>query len=174
MFMANYFQNDEEFVFGEGDRLPSGLLWQKEYVPTGTADRWDELTDVKIKRTDEHGSQKDDPLEQLGNVCRSFIYDHIRFIDYLDIAHLLGIKSETLKDVMEQKGLKLPIESARKWENVELGQYKSPDQCARCQVQRKHNTFFVGLKNCRKCYEKNIKHWVALGERVKLIFPHEL
>ncbi len=115
----------------------------------------------------------EDILDQFGTVCKLFIIEHIRKIDFNDVALILDIKAEKLKEAVEKKGIKLPIDSALQWNNIDVGNFRSLDLCARCQVQQNHSSFFVGLKNCRKCYEKNIKNWIEKDEIIKIIFPHE-
>ena len=113
------------------------------------------------------------PLEKFGKVRKTFIMEHIRTIDYIDIAYLVGVKSEKLKEAVEKMGIKLPIDRARKWSEIDVGKFRSLTDCARCRVQHNHSSFLVGIPNCRKCYEKNIKHWVEINEFIKLKFSHE-
>jgi len=107
------------------------------------------------------------PLEKFGPSRKSFIIGNIKTIDYVDIANLLLIKPDELKEAVEKMGIKLPIERARKWKDIDVGSFRSLTDCARCQVHCNHGSFFVGIKNCRKCYEKNIKHWV--GKKVPIV-----
>ena len=113
------------------------------------------------------------PLEQFGPFCQSFIIEHIRTIDYVDMANLLLIKPDELKVSVEKMGIKLPIERARKWKDIDVGSFQSLTNCARCQVHCNHGSFFVGIKNCRKCYEKNIKHWIEKKVPIILHFHGE-
>ena len=110
------------------------------------------------------------PLEQFGSVRKEFILENIRYIDYRDIAKLIGVKPVELKAAVEEMGIKLPIERAEKWSEIDVGKYRSLANCARCQVQINHSTFFVGIKNCKKCMEKNIKHWIENGICIDLRF----
>jgi len=112
-------------------------------------------------------------LDKLGPVCKSFILENIRYIDYRDIAKLVGVKPGDLKDAVEAAGIKLPFARARNWTDIDVGTYRSLDLCARCQVQLNHSTFFVGINNCRKCIEKNIKHWINQGEKINLRFGRD-
>ena len=113
------------------------------------------------------------PLEKFGPVRKLFILEHIRTVNYRDMAKLIGIKSDELQASVEKMGIKLPIERAHAWSEIDFGQYRSITDCARCQVQRNHSTFFVGINNCRKCYEKNIKHWIKEEVVIDLRFPSE-
>ena len=65
------------------------------------------------------------PLEQFGSVRKQFILDNIRIIDYRDIASLIGILPDELKGAVESMGIKLPIERAVKWEDLEVGTFKT-------------------------------------------------
>ncbi len=107
------------------------------------------------------------PLEQFGTVRREFILDNIRIIDYRDLAKLAGVKEKDLKEAVEAMGIKLPIERARRWKDLDVGIFRSLANCARCQVQLRHNTFLVGDRNCHTCCERNIKRW--LDEEVKIM-----
>ena len=81
--------------------------------------------------------------------------------------------AEELKKAIETMGIKVPIERARKWEDVETGEYHSLENCARCQVQMKHGVFIVGVGDCRKCYEQNIALWLDNDTEINIRFPHE-
>jgi hypothetical protein len=108
------------------------------------------------------------PLDRFGQPASGFIMNYIRFIEYHDLAGLLGIDAQELKDAVEEMGIKLPIERARKWEDIYVGEFRGLDVCARCQVQTDHTTFLVGIKDCRKCIEKNIEHWLETEEPINL------
>ena len=112
----------------------------------------------KIKKTDQIVIE--DPLDKFSRVRKAFIINFIRIIDYNDLAKIVGIKSGELKESVEKTGIKLPYERARRWTDIDVGKFRSITECARCQVQRDHNSFIVGTQNCRKCLEKNIKHWI--------------
>jgi len=114
--------------------------------------------------------KSDDPLAKFGDIRKNFILDFIRFIDYSDLAKLAGIKPSELKDAVEKTGIKLPLERARSWTDVDVGEFRSLADCARCQVQTNHGSFFVGINNCRKCLEKNIRHWIDSNVRIILRF----
>jgi len=109
-------------------------------------------------------------LDRVGSVCKSFILENIRLIDYRDLAKLTGVDAEELKGAVEAIGIKLPVDKARPWKEIDVGSFKSLFDCARCQVQLNHNTFFVGMNNCRKCMEKNIKHWIETNIKIDLHF----
>jgi hypothetical protein len=99
-----------------------------------------------------------------------FIMDMVRVIDYHDIAKLVGVKHEELKEAVEKTGIKLPVERARPWADIDVGKFRSIAECARCQVQNNHSSFFVGISNCRKCLEKNIKFWIESNIKIMLYF----
>ena len=118
------------------------------------------------KKVKETGAEPQ-PLDKYGPFCNAFILEHIRNIDYTDIAKLIGIKSSDLKEAIEKMGIKLPIDRARKWTDIDVGKFMSLSDCSRCQVQLYHSSFYVGINNCKKCYEKNIKHWI--GKKIPII-----
>ncbi|MBT4482235.1 MAG: hypothetical protein HOC71_00990 [Candidatus Latescibacteria bacterium] len=112
------------------------------------------------------------PLEKFGPYCKAFILDHIRTINYIDIANLLNIKADDLKEAIEKMGIKLPIERAHRWSEINVGKFRSLSYCARCQVQKYHNSFNAGINDCRKCYEVNINHWVEKKCPINIKFPY--
>jgi len=116
------------------------------------------------KRTEE------DIVEDLGSALKAFIVDMVKVMDYRDLSVLLEMKPENLKNALGNLGIKVPVESAKKWEDINVGVYQDVSYCSRCQVQLNHHTFLVGIGNCRKCYEENIKHWVKTGESINLYF----
>jgi len=118
-------------------------------------------------------NESEHPLDRFGKVKKHFILEHIKTIDYNDLAKLINIKSADLKKEVEKMGIKLPLERARKWEDIDLGHFLSLSDCARCQVQCNHRSFFVGIKDCRNCYEKNIKHWIKKEDLINVIFKNE-
>jgi hypothetical protein len=126
----------------------------------------------KPSKTKNDGAVSDDAvtLESFGPVCKTFILENIRIIEYRDLAKLMGIKPDDLKKAVEAAGIRLPIERAMRWSDIDVGTYRSLMDCARCQVQLNHSTFFVGLKNCRKCIEQNIAHWIENGVTINLRF----
>lgn len=124
----------------------------------------------KPSKTDGAGSDDAVTLDSFGPVCKAFILENIRIIEYRDLAKLMGIKPDDLKKAVEAAGIRLPIERAMRWTDIDVGTYRSLMDCARCQVQLNHGTFFVGLKNCRKCLEQNIAHWIENGVRIELRF----
>ena len=113
------------------------------------------------------------PLEQFGYESKNFIIQHIRTIDYMDMADLLGIKKEDLKSAVEKMGIQLPIARANKWADINIGKFRSLEYCARCQVQHNHRSFFVGVKNCHNCLKRNIKHWLDKKVHIVIHFPVE-
>ena len=117
-----------------------------------------------VKRTYDKMADYEDQKEKQFNlrteIPREFIKKYIRVIDYNDLSKLIGIKAQDLKEAVEKTGIKLPYERAGKWSDLDVGKFISISVCARCFVQKRHNSFIVGKKNCRKCLEKNIKHWV--------------
>jgi len=116
------------------------------------------------------GKATGDHLEKFGDVRKMFIMDMVRIIDYHDIAKLVGVKHEELKEAVEKTGIKLPVERARPWADIDVGKFRSIAECARCQVQNNHGSFFVGINNCRKCLEKNIKFWIESNIKIMLSF----
>jgi len=117
--------------------------------------------------------KEEHPLERYGPVRKAFILENIRIIDYRDIARLIGLKEKDLKAVIEDMGIKLPIDHARRWKDIDVGSFRSLSHCSRCHVQLNHSSFFVGEKNCRKCYEKNIAHWVDKNVPILVKFSRE-
>ncbi len=115
-------------------------------------------------------NKSDDLLEQYGNVRKQFILDFIRFIDYRDLARFTGIKPDELKEKVEKTGIKLPLERAIAWAEIDVGKYRSISDCARCQVQMNHGSFYVNMNNCRKCLEKNIRFWIESNVKIMLRF----
>ena len=116
----------------------------------------------------------DHPLDKFGFVRKLFIMEHLRTIDYTDIARILGIDAGELKASVEKLGIMLPIERACPWAELDVGAYVSPEECARCQVQGRHARFYVGFTGCRECLEQNIALWIEKNEPSRLTFPGEL
>ena len=112
----------------------------------------------------------DEKLDDLGSALKTFVLDMVKVLDYRDLGLLIGIRPEHLKDEIAALGIKVPIESARKWDEIDLGKFIDIAHCSRCQVQLNHHTFLVGIRECRKCYVENIKHWVKAGESISLFF----
>ncbi len=113
---------------------------------------------------------KTELLDAFGPVRKAFILDNIRMIDYVDLAKLAGIKADDLKKAVEEIGVKLPIERARKWADLDVGTFKSIADCSRCQVQLNHSAFYVDINKCRPCLEKNITYWIEKGIKIRLMF----
>ena len=118
--------------------------------------------------------EKEDPLDKFDKNRKAFIWDFIRVIDYRDLAKLAGVKADDLKEAVEKTGIKLPLERARRWADIDVGTFRSISACARCQVQIKHSSFYVGIKNCRKCLERNIKLWLENDIPICLMFKGNL
>jgi len=118
-------------------------------------------------------SEPDHPLKKFGKVGSAFIMEHLRTIDYIDIAAFIGVSPAELKEAIEQMGIKVPIERARRWSAVDVGEFVSIENCARCQVQMFHHAFHVGINECRACYEKNIRFWLERKIVINIKFPHE-
>ena len=128
----------------------------------------------KLSQKAEHKkeSKKRDinPYEIINSSVKSFIFENIRVLDYYDIAKFIQIKPDMLKSALGKLGIKVPVESSRKWNKISVGTYRSISDCAQCQIQLNHHTFLVGLRNCRKCYEKNISMWIKEGEKINILF----
>lgn len=125
------------------------------------SDKFRRLKDKSPKRKKKKAEPVviEDPLDKFGKAKKEFIKNYIRVIDYNDISKLIGIRAQDLKEAVEETGIKLPYERARSWSDINVGKFISLSGCARCFVQINHNSFIVGTKKCRKCLEKNIKHW---------------
>ena len=113
------------------------------------------------------------PLDKFGSVRKTFILEHIRTINYRDIAKLIDINPDDIKVLVEKIGIKLPIKRTSSWVDIDVGQFISLSDCARCQIQINHRSFYVGINNCRKCYEKNIDYLIQKGENIVIKFSHE-
>ena len=131
----------------------------------------DRLKQLFQKAAQNKGIKKEEPSkDDLGTALKSFILDLAKTIDYRDLAVLIDMKPDTLKDIMAEFGIKVPIESAKRWEDIDVGSFKDISFCSRCQVQLNHHTFLVGINDCRKCFEENIRHWVKAGESINIEF----
>ena len=155
---------EEAFLLENVDTMPRNELAKHFGVSMKSVS--DKLRRLKRQSSGEKAKKFDqivieDPLDKFGRVRKTFIKDFIRIIDYHDLAKLLGIKKEELKESVEKTGIKLPYERARRWADIDVGKYKSLTKCARCQVQCNHSNFIVGTENCKKCLEKNIKQWIS-------------
>lgn len=115
----------------------------------------------------------DSPIQRFGRIRRKFIMEHIRAIHYEDLAKLIGVDPEELREAVEQMGVKLPIERAVRWEEIEFEMNVPLEICARCKVQINHRAFHVEMSGCRECYEKNITLWIDRGEPITVKFPNE-
>ena len=109
-------------------------------------------------------------LDELGSAAKKFILDNIMYIDYTDMAKLVGLKPDVLKQALSMMGIKVPVQGARRWQDIDVGTFESTEECSRCPVQMEHSTFSVGINDCRKCYEENICYWVEEGEMVNIRF----
>jgi hypothetical protein len=115
-----------------------------------------------------------DLFEDIGSSAKKFILDNIMYIDYRDIARFIDMKPDALKNALGTWGIKVPIAGARSWKKIDVGTFTSLEECAKCPVQTKHSIFSVGICNCRKCMEENIRTWFEEGETIKLrFFPEE-
>ena len=170
--MPKRWTNEEEsFLIDNPDNLSRSEL--AEHFDVSIKSVSDKLRRLKGTSDNDTKKKKDvpvtkDPLDEFGSVKKSFIRDFIRLIDYQDIAKIIGIDPEKLKIAVEKTGIKLPYERAKPWEELNVGKYKSLSDCARCQVQLNHASFLVGINHCRKCLEKNIKHWVSIDNPINL------
>lgn len=112
--------------------------------------------------------KSDDILENLGPTIKTFVTDLIKFIDYRDIAEIIGMEPDKLKESLEKHGIKAPADNIRHWEDIDFGTFRSIELCSKCQVQQNHHSFLVGIRECRKCIEENIRHWMKNGEPINL------
>lgn len=167
---------EEQFLLENADTMSRDELGEKFGVTAKSVS--DKLRRLH-KREEKSGGEDadpvtpevpDDPLGRFGDVRRKFIMDFIRVIAYEDIAKMIGVKPDVLREAVEQTGIKLPIERAKSWKDIDVGEFRSISHCARCQVQRNQASFLVGIKDCRKCLEKNIAHWIEKGEPVEITF----
>ena len=124
-------------------------------------------------KSDRKKGMKEDPLKHFGFVVRAFVLENIKAIFYRDIAELAGISPDDLKEALEKCGIKAPVDKVPRWADIDLGNYVSVSDCARCQVQRRHSSFVVGDKDCRRCYERNIRHWIKNGEPIRITFREQ-
>ncbi len=113
------------------------------------------------------------PLDKFGSIRKTFILKHIRTINYRDIAKLIDVNPDDIKVLVEKIGIKLPIKRASSWVDIDVGRFKSLSDCARCQIQINHRSFYVGINKCRECYEKNIGYFIQKGEDIVIKFSHE-
>ena len=142
-------------------------------ITCGRFDASERAFSEKNRRTakgEKKKGQKEDPLRQFGSVIRAFILDNIKEINYHDIASLAGIDAAELKEAIEKCGIKINEEKTARWADIDLGEYESVSECARCQVQKRHSTFIINVNDCRKCYERNISHWIKVGEPIRIGF----
>lgn len=159
--------DDEEFLLDQfDDMLMREELSGKFDTGISTVEKIDRLS----QKTDRKRAVKDDPLKKYGYVVRSFILENIREINYRDIARLVDIPEDELKDAVEKMGIKVIEEKTTRWEELPIREFGTVADCARCQVQCRHSTFLVGFGNCRICYQDNIKHWIANNQPIRLIF----
>ena len=111
-----------------------------------------------------------DLFDDIETSAKMFVLDNAMYIDYRDIARLIGMKPDALKNALGTRGIRVPIAGARPWKRIDMGTFTSLDECAKCPVQAKHSIFSVGFSNCRKCKEENIKTWIEEGETIRLRF----
>lgn len=124
----------------------------------------------RVAKSERKKGQKEDPLRKFGPVIRAFVLDNIKDINYRDIAALAGIDAGELKEAIEKCGIKINEEKTTRWADIDLGEYESVSECARCQVQKRHSSFIINVNDCRKCYERNISHWIKIGEPIRIVF----
>ncbi len=110
----------------------------------------------------------EDPFKTYGYVVRTFVVENLGALDYRDIASLVGVPADDLKDAIERAGIPLEGEKIGRWENITTGEYKYAEDCARCDVQLRHSIFSVGHRNCAKCLEENIRLWVNSGHPIRI------
>jgi hypothetical protein len=159
--------DDEEFLLDQfDDMMMREELSGKFEAGISTVEKIDRLS----QKTDRKRTVREDPLKKYGYVVRSFVLENIREINYRDIARLVGMPEEELKEAVEKMGIKVTEEKVARWEDLRIQEFGGVADCARCQVQRRHSTFLVGYDNCRTCFEDNIKHWIAHNQPIRLIF----
>ena len=112
-------------------------------------------------------------LKEIDENLVSFVLDNYKVIDYRDIADFINMKPDKLKEILFAIGIKLPFERARKWKEIDVGKFRSIKECALCQVQKCNDKFYVGINDCRKCYEKNIRFWVEEKAEINISFPEK-
>ena len=139
-----------------------------------------EINSKKLKKPSKKAEHKKsskkrdkDPHEIINLSVQSFVIENIRVLDYRDIAKFVHIKPDVLKSALGKLGIKVPVESSRKWNKINIGTCRSISDCAQCQIQLHHQTFLVGIRNCRKCYEKNISLWIKEGEDINIFFSEK-
>jgi len=128
------------------------------------------LFSKKMEQRKSLNKRHKDFLNEVNLSAKRFILENIMVIDYRDLSKLTGIKPVIIKTALVMMGIKVPVEGARKWKEINVGTYASLEECSKCRIQTKHTTFFVGIMDCRKCYEKNIRYWVESGENININF----
>jgi hypothetical protein len=162
--------DEEDFLLDHFESMSREELADRfEVTIKSVSDKVRRLQRTKGGKSEDPGI-KEDQLKKYGAVVRSFVLENIKHIDYRDMADLIGIPAEELREAVESSGIKLPVEKALPWKEVAVDTFRSLKNCARCQVQNRHSTFMVGFKNCRECYENNIKHWIEINELIHLSF----
>jgi hypothetical protein len=111
--------------------------------------------------------------KELTYAAKKFIIDNVMYIDYHDLASLVGMRADDLKSVLMDLGIKVPVQGARPWKEIDVGTFTTLEQCAKCQIQAEHGIFAVGINDCRACYEENIRNWAEEGEPIRLSFFNE-
>ena len=124
-------------------------------------------------KTERKKGAKNDPLRNFGAIVRAFVLENVKAIDYRDIAELAGISAVELKTALEKCGIKVSENTAPRWNDIDMGLFVSVSDCARCRVQRRHSSFVVGTNDCRRCYERNIQHWIKIGEPIRITFREQ-
>ena len=162
-----WFGDDEEFLADQfDDMMMREEISGKFEAGMSVMEKIDRLA----QKTDRKRAAKTDPLKKYGFVTRSFILENIQEINYRDLARLVGVPEEELKEAVEIMGIKITEDNAVRWEDLRIQEFVREADCSRCQVQRRHSTFLVGFHNCRKCFEENIKHWISHNHPIRLLF----
>lgn len=166
-------KEDEEFLLNNIDTMSREDLAEKLGVTAkAVSDKYRRLkkTGSNSKPAPKQDNTPKQPLDVYNPVCKDFIRNFIYTIDYRDIAEFIGADPAQLKEIIEKTGISLPIERARPWKDINVGTFKSLDNCARCQVQCNHPSFYVGINECRACYEKNITMWIERSIPIHIKF----
>ena len=166
-------KEDEEFLLSNIDTMSRDELAEKlDVTSKAVSDKFRRLkkTGSKNKSTPKKDVTPKKPLDVYNPVCKDFIRNFIYTVDYRDIASFIGADQAQLKENVEKTGISLPIDRARPWKDINVGTFKSLDNCARCQVQKNHPSFYVGINECRACYERNIKMWIERSIPISLKF----
>ncbi|MFC1512131.1 hypothetical protein ACFL5H_02935 [Candidatus Latescibacterota bacterium] len=127
----------------------------------------------KSLRHEKTNRDNTDLFDDIGTSAKKFVLDNVTYIGYRDIARLIGMKPDALKNALGTRGIKVPLAGTHPWKKIDVGTFTALEECAKCPVQAQHSIFSVGINNCRKCIEENIKTWIEEGEIIKLMFGIE-